>query len=204
MGQRGRKKGANGEQSRALLLTIAAEEFAANGYYQTKVSNIVKRANVTQPTFYLYFQSKEDIFQELVQLFHDKLAKFIQDSRLEPGVEINSVPEQITTGLTKIFSFFAENPDLTRIGFIISSKAEVLKEEVVAYIEENLTFEAEAGYFRMDIDMNMVAESLVGIIQRLTFTKLFPGLKSQAQLAKEIVQLLFYGMIREKGDLTGE
>lgn len=58
MGQRGRRKGANGEQSRVQLLHIAAAEFARMGYYETKISNIVQKAKLTQPTFYLYFQSK--------------------------------------------------------------------------------------------------------------------------------------------------
>ena len=38
MSIRGRKKGASGEQSRALILNIAAEEFAHHGYYETKIS----------------------------------------------------------------------------------------------------------------------------------------------------------------------
>ena len=67
MGKKGRKEGSNGAESRANLVLIAAEEFATYGYYDTKVSTIVKKAGVTQPTFYLYFGSKEAIFSELIQ-----------------------------------------------------------------------------------------------------------------------------------------
>ena len=200
MGQRGRKKGANGEQSRALLLTIGAEEFAKNGYYETKVSDIVKRANVTQPTFYLYFQNKEAIFKELVQLFHDQLFEYIKRSRLEPGIEIESISMKITFGLKNIFTFLSEQPDLTRIGFLVSNDTEDMKKELVKLIEGNLSYEVLEGYFREDIDMNLVAECLVGMIERLTFTKLFQGLKDPESLAKEIVQLLLNGMICKKTD----
>lgn len=198
MGQRGRKKGANGEQSRALLLTIGAEEFAKNGYYETKVSDIVKRANVTQPTFYLYFQNKEAIFNELVQLFHDKLFEYIKRSRLEPGIEIESISMKITFGLKNIFTFLSEHPNLTRIGFLVSNDAEDMKKELVELIEGNLSYEVKEGYFREDIDMNLVAECLVGVIERLTFTKLFQGLKDPESLAKEIVDLLLNGMISKQ------
>lgn len=198
MGPRGRKKGANGEQSRALLLTIAAEEFAKNGYYETKISTIVKRASVTQPTFYLYFQNKEAIFRELVDLFRNKLVDFTNSSRLELGMDVRFVSDRIVIGLTRIFTFFAENSHLTRIGFFISADANELKSQLATQIEENLMFEVQAGYFREDIDINIVAESLVGMMERLTFTKLFQGIKEPAALANEIVQLLLYGMIHVK------
>lgn len=195
MGQRGRRKGANGEQSRALLLTIAAEEFANHGYYETKISTIVKRAGLTQPTFYLYFQNKEAIFQELVNLFRNNLFEFIKKSQLDPGMDAKSLSVNITAGLANIFTFFACNPHLTRIGFFVANEAEEIKEQLATLIEENLTFEVQEGYFRKDIDMNMVAESLIGIIERLTFTKLLQGLKKPESLAMEIVQLLLHGMI---------
>jgi TetR/AcrR family transcriptional regulator, fatty acid metabolism regulator protein len=196
--QRGRKKGASGELSRARLLTIAAEEFAQKGYYETKVSSIVKRADLTQPTFYLYFQSKEAIFNELVDMFREKLSELTRQSRLEPGIDLNSLPERISIGLSAIFRFFAENPNLTRIGFFIAADSEIIKKQLASGIKENLISEQEEGYFHADIDMCIVAESLVGIIERLTLTKLFQELKSPESLANEIVNLFLYGMILDK------
>ena len=61
MAVRGRPKGAIGEESRALLLQVATKEFAQNGYYETKISDIVKGASLTQPVFYLYFKNKEAV-----------------------------------------------------------------------------------------------------------------------------------------------
>ena len=58
---RGRKVNSNGEKSKQLLREKAIELFSSNGYYQTKISDIVKEANVTQPTFYLYFESKDSL-----------------------------------------------------------------------------------------------------------------------------------------------
>lgn len=196
MGQRGRKKGSNGEQSRALLLNIAANEFAKYGYHDTKVSSIVKRAGLTQPTFYLYFQNKEAIFQELVELFRENLFSLTSKSRLEPGIELHSLSGRIAYGLAGIFTFFKENPDLTKIGFFESSIAEEMKRELAMQIEENLNSEVQNGYFSPDVDMCIFAESLVGIIERLTLTKLLPGLKEPDKLAIEIVEILLNGVRR--------
>lgn len=198
MGQRGRKKGANGEQSRALLLATAAKEFAENGYHETKISTIVKKASLTQPAFYLYFQNKEAVFQELEDLFRTKLVEFTNSSRLEQGIALNTISERIAMGLTRLFTFFVENPDLTRIGFFISAEADELKRQLAGHIEENLIAEVQAGYFHDDIDTNLVAESLIGIIERLTFSKLLQGSKEPEDLANEIVHFLLYGIINSK------
>ncbi|MGY0693324.1 TetR/AcrR family transcriptional regulator [Virgibacillus sp. FSP13] len=194
MGKRGRKKGANGEQSRKQLLEIAAEEFAHNGYYETKVSTIVKRAALTQPTFYLYFKGKEEIFQELVNLFRIELSNLVKQSRIESGVSLTSFPENIKGKLTAIFQFFKGNPNLTQIGLFVAPEAEKIKQQLSDQIEMNLIAEQQDGYFRTDIDMDIVADSIMGIIERFTVTKLLCGLKTPERLADEIVNLLLYGL----------
>lgn len=194
MSTRGRKKGASGEQSRALLLTIAAEEFAHKGYFETKISTIVKRAGLTQPTFYLYFKSKEAIYQELIDSFTKGLSHLTNESRLETGIEFSSLPLRIAKGLTGVFTFFFENQDLTRIGFFNSVEAAAIKQQLALQIRENLISEVKNGYFRTEVDMCLVAEILVGAIERLTLTKLFPGEKEPEELASEIVHLFLNGM----------
>ncbi|WP_203363202.1 TetR/AcrR family transcriptional regulator [Bacillus sp. REN10] len=195
MSKRGRKKGASGEQSRALLLTIAAEEFAHKGYYETKISTIVQRAGLTQPTFYLYFKSKEALFQELIDSFSQGLVDLTKESRLEPGIDFDSLPARIAKGLTGLFTFFSENPQLTRIGFFNSVEAEEIKKQLALQIRENLMSEVKNGYFQTELDMCLVAEMLIGIIERLTITKLFSGIKTPEELASEIVHLLLNGML---------
>jgi len=198
MSNRGRKKGASGEQSRALLLTIAAEEFAQKGYYETKISTLVQRAGLTQPTFYLYFKSKEAIFQELIDSFIKGLSDLTTESRLEPGIDFNSLPLRITKGLVGIFTFFSENQNLTRIGFFNSLQSEEIKKQLALQIRDNLISEVNNGYFQTEMDMSLVAEILIGAIERLTLTKLFPGIKEPEEIASEIVHLFLKGMLSKK------
>ena len=195
MSSRGRKKGASGEQSRALLLTIAAEEFAQKGYYETKISTLVQRAGLTQPTFYHYFKSKEAIFQELIDSFIKGLSDLTTESRLEPGIDFNSLPLRITKGLSGIFTFFSENQNLTRIGFFNSLESEEIKKQLALQIRDNLISEVNNGYFQSEMDMSLVAEIIIGAIERLTLTKLFPGIKEPEEIASEIVHLFLKGML---------
>lgn len=197
MAVRGRPKGASGEESRALLLQVAAKEFAQNGYYETKISDIVKGASLTQPVFYLYFKNKEAVFQELVDLFRVRLVDFVNKSRLQPALELNTVHERIASGLANLLRFFAKHPDLTRIGFYLSTDADEIKKQLVLQIKHNLDFEVKEGYFQHKIDTHMVADCLVGTIERLTITQLLMQQKKPETIANDIVNLFLYGIINE-------
>lgn len=197
MAERGRPKGASGEESRMLLLEIAAREFAQSGYHKTKVSSIVKGASLSQPTFYLYFKNKEAIFEELENLFHTRMIEFTKKCRLQPMLEMTEVRARNIQNLQEILDFLDKNPNLTSIGFYLSEKAKDIKAQIIEQTRDNFNFEVKAGYFRQDIDTQMFAECLMGIVERLTLTQLLTKQKSPEELAKNIVDLLLEGMLEK-------
>lgn len=197
LNKRGRKVGADGEKSRELLLNIAAEQFALYGFHDTKISTIVKEANVTQPTFYLYFKSKEAIFQELIDLFKTKLRLLVETSRLDSGIEQTGLLQRISQNISLIFQLFQENEQVARIGFFLSEDAMNIKEQMAKQIEENLTVEVSSGYFHTESNLNVVASAIVGVIGHLALTKLWTGLQTPAELAQEVTKLFLYGLIKK-------
>lgn len=58
---------ARGARTRASLVKAARALFERNGYLDTNVSDIARRAHVAHGTFYTYFNSKEAIFSEVVE-----------------------------------------------------------------------------------------------------------------------------------------
>ncbi|MBY0162884.1 TetR/AcrR family transcriptional regulator [Cytobacillus firmus] len=189
-----RKKGANGQESRARLLIVAANEFAKSGYHQTKISTIVSRAGLTQPSFYLYFESKEAIFRELMEKFRSELKSLIEGSRLESGIDEAHVTGRLLGVLTGLFTFLGKDPDLTQIGFFIGDGSVIVKAEMAAMIEQNLKEEQRDGYFDRDSDMHIVAECLVGVIERLTSQQLLTGKRTPEDLARHVVSLFMHGI----------
>ncbi len=81
------------------LLNSAKKLFSKKGYYETKVSDIVADAGLSQGTFYLYFKSKEDIFIELVKSMSNKVVKLLKDYA---SMEMD--PEEVIKNST--FDFF--------------------------------------------------------------------------------------------------
>jgi AcrR family transcriptional regulator len=62
----GRTLQARGQRTRQRLLDAAAEVFDRIGYHAARVDDIVAAAESSHGTFYLYFTSKEDLFEQLV------------------------------------------------------------------------------------------------------------------------------------------
>ncbi len=54
--------------TRDRLIQSAIKVFSEKGYFNTKISDIVKEAGYAQGTFYIYFSSKEDIFFQIIEL----------------------------------------------------------------------------------------------------------------------------------------
>ncbi|RJS48054.1 MAG: hypothetical protein CIT03_10205 [Methanobacterium sp.] len=67
------------ELRRRELLDIAEQLFLEKGYQETRVKDIVKKADVSQGTFYYYFPSKEGILDEIT----DKYINIIIESMEE-------------------------------------------------------------------------------------------------------------------------
>lgn len=191
------EKGLKGMDSRMRLLNAAATEFASNGFHETKISTIVKKVGLTQPSFYIYFSSKEAIFEELISKFHSSLKKLIESVRLEENLEHMDLSIRLTEIVEKVFLFLKKDPNLTRIGFCLNPKADDLIADLTIILKKNLTAEQQNGYFRPEIDMEMVAKCISAAILHLTFIYVIPGIKDIKSLALQTVDLFLQGMLTE-------
>src|SRR5438876_2376450 len=76
-------KGVSGRNSsvdkRAIILRAATRVFARNGYFNSKVADIARAADVADGTVYLYFKSKEEI---LHSIFDQNMAEAIAGGRV--------------------------------------------------------------------------------------------------------------------------
>lgn len=58
---------------RRQILEVAASVFAAKGYHNATVSDIIAGAGIARGTFYLYFEGKRHVFEVLLEHFLDEL-----------------------------------------------------------------------------------------------------------------------------------
>lgn len=95
------------------LIEVAKELFSQKGYHETRVSDIVKKADVAQGTFYFYFKSKEDLFLNLIKKLHGELLeKLSKYSHPEGNVE-NVLESLVVDFLTEAY----KNKEIAQIFF---------------------------------------------------------------------------------------
>src|SRR5690242_12985719 len=57
--------GARGQRTQQRILDAALRVFGEEGYHQTSIDRVAKRAGCSRVSFYQYFSSKEDVFRHL-------------------------------------------------------------------------------------------------------------------------------------------
>ncbi|WP_433171802.1 TetR/AcrR family transcriptional regulator [Actinoallomurus sp. CA-150999] len=108
---RGRPLSAKGERTRRSLLDAAEQVFAALGYHDASIVKITEAAEVAQGTFYIYFQGKRQIFDELVA----DLNRRVRRAMSEGARQGRTRAEAERLGFLGFFRFTAEHPALYRI-----------------------------------------------------------------------------------------
>jgi AcrR family transcriptional regulator len=102
---------ARGEKTRRRLLEAAEHVFSEHGYTEASVSRITDRAGVGQGTFYLYFDSKLELFEELVEDLNQR----VRHAMSEGAAGATTRLEAERAGFAAFFRFTAEHPALYRV-----------------------------------------------------------------------------------------
>ncbi|GAA2113073.1 TetR/AcrR family transcriptional regulator [Actinomadura alba] len=108
---RGRPLSAKGERTRRRLLDAAEEVFAAYGHQEASIVKITETAGVAQGTFYIYFEGKQQIFDELVTDLNRRVRRAMSEGARQGRTRAES--ERL--GFQGFFRFTAEHPALYRI-----------------------------------------------------------------------------------------
>src|SRR5689334_18286323 len=70
---------ARGKRTMRKLLDAGAQVFAQRGYHAARVDDIVKLADTSHGTFYLYFSNKEDLFRALAHDVAEQMMRLAED-----------------------------------------------------------------------------------------------------------------------------
>jgi AcrR family transcriptional regulator len=130
-GAAGRPLSARGLVTRRKLLDAAEAVFSDVGYVDASIVKITEAAGVGQGTFYLYFDSKRAIFDELVRDLNQRVRHAMKDASSQGETRL----EQELLGFQAYFRFTAEHPALYRI----IRQAEFVSPEMLRYHYDRLS-----------------------------------------------------------------
>ena len=152
---------------RAQVLRHAKRIFARKGYHRTNVADIISRARIARGTFYLYFDNKKDLFEELLEQVLRELAIRIQRIRLGPGEP--EPADQLRTNLRRVVWFVLNERDLTNIlmshalGFDpeLDARIQSFYDRIAAQIQRSLDLGITMGLVR-DCNTRTAAYCILG------------------------------------------
>ena len=95
-----------GEKRKKMLLKIAYDMFLTNGYENTSVDEIIEKAQIAKGTYYYYFQSKEQMLEEVIDMMIDNETEMAEQI-IKTDI---SVPQKIVGILTSMKPTEEEQP----------------------------------------------------------------------------------------------
>lgn len=153
---------ARGRRTREKILASALKEFGKVGYHDASIVRITEGAGVAMGTFYLYFDGKLAVFNELVEDLNRRLRHRLTQA-------IMDAPDRLAAeraGFRAFFEFTTEVPQLYRIirqaEFVSPEAMHLHYGRIVEGYQRALAAASDAGEIA-PLDPEVTAWALMGI-----------------------------------------
>jgi AcrR family transcriptional regulator len=185
---------ANGVDKRRAILDAAIRVFARQGFHNARVSDIAAEAGVAYGLVYHYFDSKDQMLNEL---FTERWSLLLEAGR-EADRNLDSPREKLAAVAGFIIDSYRHDPELMKVIIVEVTRAANsfgrthLPEIREAYDQiEKIVSEAQAaGEFREDVSPDFASMLFYGAIEQLLSGWIFeivPGADEDFEQAKTLV-----------------
>ncbi len=159
------------ERRRRAVLDTALRVFSDKGYHQTRISDIIEAAGIARGTFYIYFDSKNAIFHELLDLLLTRLRDNFVGVDLSEGAP--PIREQLLVSVSRVLAAFHANPALTKfvlreavgIDEEVDRKLESFYQHLHGWLSDSLENGQRIGLIRQ-LDTEYVAWCIIGSVKQ--------------------------------------
>lgn len=177
-GDRTSRAGAQRERRRVHILLAAAKLFGQRGYHGTSVADVIEAAEISRGTFYLYFDSKDAVFLELMEQFIQRIMAVVEVVDPEGAAPTERIAENVRRVVDVVF----EHRDLTvmvlREGFGVRPEVDEKLGRFYGFVREMLEGAlrngARHGLIRK-VDEALAATALIGAIKEVFLHELVLG-----------------------------
>lgn len=191
----------------AAILRAAQHIFAKKGFQAATISDIAKKAKVSDATIYEYFSSKEELLfsipAETIREYHEKNREILP--------HIQGAANKLRFLIHRHLGLYADNPDYATVvmltlkgsrNFLKTDAYKIVQSSARNYIQ---VFEEgiQNGEFRSDIKPYLVRALIWGSIEHLVTRKSLLGKPADLlDLADDIYDTIFTGIRSSKQDTT--
>lgn len=199
-------------ERREHILRSAGKVFSRKGYRLSSVSDIVEEAAIGRGTFYLYFESKRDIFRELIEAYFRGYAEVLEENHRRLVEALSGKGKVLRTwrdNMARVLRYHSENPELTSIVYreALGSDEDFseMVEELSTLARERLREEFQLMYRKgmmRKCDVELVTSVVMGSTVYLIMEHLLKGNGMDVEkLADAIVEYHIRALIPAEGDV---
>ncbi|MBU5676523.1 TetR/AcrR family transcriptional regulator [Alkaliphilus sp. MSJ-5] len=156
------------EQKRIDIIEAATKIFRRYGFHKAKIEVIAKEAGIGKGTVYEYFDSKKDLFEQMI--------KYMAETYLNMAREAMDIAETVKEKLMAFAqhhgNFVSEHMDMAENvipgpGFLseeMKYQMIEMKQSIFLLIDEALEMGIETGELRPDLNKRIATFSILGAI----------------------------------------
>lgn len=177
------------EEKKDLILRTALKVFAQEGYHASSVNKIADKANISKGLIYNYFESKEDLLNNIVSN--------IMDRYMEKYPPIDSIPNDshIEYFIDQSFEFILEDKARAKLLFALTAQSIVMDlmtkitmQKAEPFMNNVMKFFEIKKYDEPEGMMHYFFSTLEGVQLHVTFNPLYPIDKVKKILKKQFLK----------------
>jgi TetR/AcrR family fatty acid metabolism transcriptional regulator len=200
MARKTSRNGAAGK--RQAILRAATRVFARNGYFNSKVADIAREADVADGTVYLYFKSKEEI---LHSIFDQNMAEAIAAGKVlieklsDPGEKLRRIAmlhlERLGADRELAVVFQVELRGSTKFMQEFSAAGFA---EYLGLLRQTFAEGQGSGVFRKDLNAKLVSKILFGALDEMATNWIISKRNYKLEPMAEVVMDVFLNGVSAK------
>jgi TetR/AcrR family fatty acid metabolism transcriptional regulator len=190
----------NGGEKRDRILRAAVKIFSRKGFFNSKVSEIARAAEVADGTIYLYFRNKDDL---LISLFEEKMGEVVADVRRRIAVGGNAL-DRLRIFIENHMDLLERESGLVEVLQVeLRQSTKFLKDytpvkffEYLEVISDILEEGKKQGVLRPDLNVSVARRAIFGALDELSLTYILSRKPKYhpAVTAAELCRLLLEGL----------
>jgi AcrR family transcriptional regulator len=158
-----------GQETKLRILDAAIEEFSKAGFYGARVDNISEKAGVNKQRVYAYYESKENLYCEVLKTCYESI---VEEEQVFQEICDSEVENLAETVMRHYIDFHLRNPHFWRLlawenlrGGTNIKQYKDIRQKTMNHIRGLFDRAQKSGVFRKDVSF----ESFFYMLSALTF-----------------------------------
>lgn len=186
------------QELKGKILVAAMSLFKREGIKRVKMDDIAQALSISKRTLYEIYENKEQLLCEGVIYEHQLRMERLREFTETANNEIEVVMEVIRQDLVRLGGinplFFSELGKYDRVVKYLHEKHEEKRLSSIEFVKSGI----EHGYFRADLNYDIVSKMSDALIEHVMMTKMY-GTYPLSEIFRNYVNILFRGICTDKG-----